>query len=162
MIKEISFDRDIMRCTRVIQRSFKTVADEFALTKHNAPTNPAFITFKKLKQSINEGMKLFGLVKEKQLIGCIAVERSQKDERIFFIERLAVLPEARHQGYGTKLLDFAFAYLKSRHAKTVSIGIIAENNILKKWYITYGFIVIAVKKLNHLPFTVCFLEKAIK
>jgi ribosomal protein S18 acetylase RimI-like enzyme len=161
VIKEIRTDEDIEGCVRVIRKAFKTVADEFGLTERTAPTNPAFITFGKLKQSLNQGTHLFGLVKNKQVIGCIAVERSDKDKRIFFIERLAVLPKARHRGQGTELMDFACSYIKSRGGKTVSIGIINENIILKTWYMAYGFKEISTKRFEHLPFTVCFLEKSI-
>jgi ribosomal protein S18 acetylase RimI-like enzyme len=161
MIKEMIVDKDIECCAEVIREAFKTVADEFGLTKSSAPTNPAFITFDRLKQSIAQGTKLFALLKAEQVIGCIGVEQSQKDEHVFFIERLAVLPKARHRGYGTELLNFACSYIKHLHGKTVSIGIIEENKILKKWYIKHGFKETSVKKYNHLPFTVCFLEKQV-
>jgi hypothetical protein len=43
----------------------------------------------------------------------------------------------------------------------VKIGIINENLKLKKWYIDYSFIELAVKQYPHLPFNVCFLEKEV-
>jgi ribosomal protein S18 acetylase RimI-like enzyme len=161
MIKEIIIDSDIKNCVSVIKKSFKTVADEYNLKKENASTNPAFITFEKLKQSIIQGTKLFGLVKKERMIGCIAIEKSSKDDQIYFIERLSVLPEERHQGYGKRLLDFAFNFIIKRGGKIVSIGIIDENKILKNWYLDYGFVEVSTKKFNHLPFTVCFLEKQV-
>ena len=72
-----------------------------------------------------------------------------------------MLPVERHQGFGKMLLNFAFEFIKKNMGRIVSIGIIDENEILKRWYIDYGFIVVGIKKYDHLPFTVCFLEKQI-
>jgi ribosomal protein S18 acetylase RimI-like enzyme len=161
MINEIRDENNIKQCTQVIRKAFKTVADEFGLTEHNAPTNPAFITYDRLGQSLMRGTKLFVMKKAQKIIGCVAVEQSPKDDNVFFIERLAVLPAERHRGYGTALMDFACAYIRRMSGKIVSIGIIDENHVLKNWYCAYGFKETAKKKLDHLPFTICFLAKHI-
>ncbi len=70
---------------------------------------------------------------------------------------MVVLPEYRHFGYGKKLLDKAFNEIRERKARYVSIGIINENTVLKRWYLQNGFIEYETKKYDHLPFTVCLL-----
>ena len=75
MIKEIVSNSDIKSCLQVIRQSFKTVADEFNLTRKNAATNPAFLTLAKLKLSIQNGTKLFGLIIKERITGCIAIEK---------------------------------------------------------------------------------------
>jgi len=40
----------------------------------------------------------------------------------------------------------------------MTIGIIEENEKLKKWYSDLGFVHIGTKKFEHLPFTVGFME----
>ena len=40
----------------------------------------------------------------------------------------------------------------------IKIGIIEENNILKKWYLNNGFAHIGTGKFDSLPFTVGFME----
>ena len=154
VIKLITDEKEFLRCTDVIRESFLTVAKEFDLTPDNAPTNPAFMTYEKLKESAAKGMELFGLYDE----GCIAIERSKEDS-VFFIERLAVLPVWRHNGYGRMLMDHAFVEIINRGGMKASIGIINENIVLKKWYEDYGFKETGIRKFDHLPFTVCFMEK---
>lgn len=93
-------------------------------------------------------------------MGCVGIEDPQKDDT-FYIERLAVLPDYRHKRIGRRLMDYAFEKIKSYNGKTVSIGIIDENTVLKEWYKKYGFEETGIKKFDHLPFTVCFLQKKV-
>ena len=76
------------------------------------------------------------------------------------MERLAVLPSYRHRGIGRALMDFAFEAVKKHGGKKVSIGIINENRVLKNWYMEYGFVETGTRVFRHLPFEVCFMEKA--
>ena len=81
------------------------------------------------------------------------------NDEIFFIEKLSVNPDYRHNGYGKELMEFAHNYIEKNNGQIISIGIIDENKILKEWYKTLGYCEIGTKKYEHLPFTVCFLEK---
>ena len=159
IIKKLVTIVEFRTCASVIRKSFLTVAKDLNLSKKNAPTNPAFITYEKLKEEINKkNIIYFGLYPEKEtLAGCVAIERADND--IYYMERLAVLPEYRHKGFGVQLIDFVVKYVKSHGGKKISIGIINENDILKKWYIKQGFHEINTSRFDHLPFTVCFLEK---
>lgn len=49
-------------------------------------------------------------------------------------------------------------YVKSLKGETICIGIIEENAVLKEWYKQLGFKHIGIKKFEHLPFTVGFME----
>lgn len=42
--------------------------------------------------------------------------------------------------------------------KRITIRIIEENVVLKKWHFTYGFIHTGTKNIPSLPFTVGFME----
>jgi diamine N-acetyltransferase len=106
---------------------------------------------------LGKGVRFYGFFYEGRLAGTIAIENSKDKDNTFYLERLAVLPGHRHKGIGRKLLDFAFSEIKSEGGKTVSIAIMNENAILKKWYMNYGFKEILLKKYDHLPFTVCFM-----
>jgi len=129
--------------------------------EENAPTNPAFITYETLVDSMNKGLTMYGFYKDKRLIGCVGIEDAKKDDT-FYIERLAVLPEYRHKGKGKRLMDYAFEKIRCNNGKIVSIGIISENEVLKDWYKNYGFEEVGIKKFDHLPFTVCFLQKKLE
>jgi diamine N-acetyltransferase len=159
IIKQLITIEEITRSVDVLRRSFKTVADQFHLNKSNAPTNAAFIKSESLVEMANKGVKLYGLFLTEKQIGFVAYENAGNG--IYYLEKLAVLPDYRHNGYGKQLVDFAFHKVKEEEGKEISIGIINENQILKEWYIKYGFIETGIKKFNHLPFTVCFLKKSV-
>lgn len=157
IFKQVSEDAELEKCVDVIRNSFITVAKDFNLTIENAPTNPAFIKFENLAKMRENGVAMFGVCDENEQVGFVAVEKANED--VFYMEKLAVLPQFRHKGYGKAIMDFVFEYVKNNGGKRVRIGIINENMILKKWYENYGFSEIEIKKFNHLPFTVCFMEK---
>jgi GNAT superfamily N-acetyltransferase len=104
-----------------------------------------------------KGLKLFGIFTEGAQVGFVAVEK--KKGKVFNLEKLAVLPDHRHKGYGSELCAFVDDFVKNAKGKTISIGIINEHTVLKQWYISKGFHETALTKFAHLPFTVCFMEK---
>ncbi|MBP8084113.1 MAG: GNAT family N-acetyltransferase [Spirochaetes bacterium] len=156
--KQLTARNEFADALSVLNRSFKTVADEFGFTKENAPTNAAFMTLDKLIETTREGVSLFGLFENGVLVGTVALEKAKDNPEIYYLERLSVLPEKRHCGYGKKLLDFAKKQAALEKAKKISIGTIDSNVILKSWYIEYGFRETMIKSYDHLPFKVCFME----
>lgn len=70
-------------------------------------------------------------------LGFVAIESAGKET--YYIERLSVLPEFRNKGYGTKLLDFVFNYVKKVGGEKISIALMDNNVLLKNWYSAYGF-----------------------
>jgi diamine N-acetyltransferase len=159
VIKEIANETELENSVKVIGDSFATVALEFRLTKDNCPTHPSFVTMKQLTEMKRKGLKLFGLFEDDAQVGFVAVEK--KKDKVYRIEKLAVLPEHRHKGYGGELMGFVYDYVKNAEGKKLLIGIINEHAVLKKWYEAKGFQETAVTKFAHLPFTVCFMEKTI-
>ena len=159
MIREISSEKELKNSVTIIAVSFRTVAVEFNLNKENCPTHPSLVTLKQLNEMKRKGLKLFGLFEDDAQIGFAAVEK--KKHKDYSLEKLAVLPEHRHKGYGGKLIEFAEGYVKNSKGEKLSIGIINEHAVLKKWYEAKGFKETAVMKFEHLPFTVCFMEKTI-
>jgi ribosomal protein S18 acetylase RimI-like enzyme len=100
---------------------------------------------------------LFVLFSGDRQVGFVAIEKA--DNNLYYMEKLAVLPEYRHKGYGTRLVRFVLDYIKNKGGKKLSTGIIDEHTILKNWYKGMGFKEISTQKFPHLPFTVCFMEK---
>ena len=103
-----------------------------------------------------KGLRFFGLFIQDVQIGFVAVERA--DATLYYMEKLAVLPQARNRGYGTQLIRFVFDYVTRQGAGKLSIGTIHEDTGLKYWYKGLGFVHTGTKKFDHLPFTVCFME----
>lgn len=158
-IEAIDGEQGLERYAAVIRESFATVAQELELTIENAPTNPAFITAERLAEAAAKGLMMFGLFLDEQPVGFVAVE--QANDHLFYLERLAVLPQYRHLGYGKALMDFAFNYVSLKGGKSISIAVVNENRRLKEWYLQYGFVETGLKHFPHLPFTVCFMAKEI-
>ena len=144
----------------LIRSAFVTVADTMCLTPENAPTNPAFIKEEALTKAIEKGSRFYCAMSDGKLLGCVALE-SSGDPNIIYLERLAVSPEYRHLGIGSQLVDKAEKAATTLGAQCISIGIIDENTVLKNWYSRLSFYQTALKHFDHLPFTVCFMEKRI-
>ncbi len=158
MVKEIE-KTDISDCVEVIKESFMTVADEFGFTAENAPRFTAF--------AISEDRIRYQLESEQRLmiayydIGKIIGYYSLliQDNGQCELNNLCVLPDHRHNGVGTTLLDDAFDRAKKRGCERINIGIVEENRILRKWYEKNGFVHTGTQKFDFFPFTCGYMEK---
>lgn len=158
-ILNINPSQDLSEIVNVLNQSHKTVADKFGFTKEDNPSNNAFIDEPALKEQLNNGIQLFGLSNEEEIIGCIAIEKSKSKDGTFYIEKVSVLPKYRKKGYGCKLMDFATNKIKELGGKEVSIALIDSYTELKNWYLNQGFVETGTKDFEHLPFRVCFMNK---
>jgi ribosomal protein S18 acetylase RimI-like enzyme len=151
---------DFEESARVIREAFATVAEEFHITKESAPSNGAFMKAEALKTLAEKGVKLFDVWQDGERAGFFALEDAGGG--IFYIEKLSVLPGKRHNGIGKRILDFAVEYIKAHSGEKISIAIVNENTVLKRWYENYGFAETRLKVFEHLPFTVCFMELSLR
>ena len=158
VIKEITLN-ELDRGAGVIRDSFKTVALELGLDRDNIPNHPSFMTAEQLKEQIERGIKFFGLFLDDKQIGSIAVEKS--DDAVFFLQKLAVLPEYRQKGYGRKLTEWVIDYARNNGCKKLALGIWDLQTELKDWYRRLGFQVNSTKDFEHLPLTVCLMDMEI-
>ena len=143
----------------VIRRSFATVAQEFGFTKENCPNFTGFMTDESLALERQEGYYTFGYFVDGEIVGYVTFQ--DRGNGIHKIKHLSVLPDHRHFGYGTSLLDFCIGKVKQLGGSKITIGIIEENTVLKDWYTTNGFIHIGTEKFDGLPFTVGYMEREI-
>ena len=157
-IKGISGQQGLEKSLKVIRNSFRTVAIEFGLNKDNCPTHPSLITLDKLLE-LKDKSELFGLFLKNKQVGFVAVEKA--DDSIYYLDKLAVLPEYRHKGYGGKLVEFVVRYVRELGGQKISLGMINESTILKNWYKKLGFRETGTKNFEHLPFTVCFMDRSL-
>ena len=155
----IAPEQDLSAIVRVLNLSHGTIAEDFNFTKEDNPTNNAFIDEKTLREQLNNGIELYGLKMNNRLVGCIAIEKSKREPGTYYIEKVSVLPEFRHQGIGVRLMDFATAKIKDAGGQIISIALIDSNTKLKEWYLSQGFIETGFKDFEHLPFRVCFMRK---
>lgn len=155
----IAPEQDLSTIVKVLNLSHGTIARDFNFTKEDNPTNNAFIDEKTLREQLNNGIELYGLKMNNRLVGCIAIEKSKREADTYYIEKVSVLPEFRHQGIGVRLMDFATDKIKNAGGKIISIALIDSNSKLKKWYLSQGFVETGFKDFEHLPFRVCFMRK---
>ena len=144
---------------KVLREANATIAKELKLTPENAPTHPAFISTERFKEQFTHGKEFYVAELKGQIVGLVGIEKAPAEHATFYIERLAVLPEFRHQGIGKYLMDCATDRAIENRGKMVSVAIINENTRLKKWYCQLGFVEKETKHFEHLPFTVCFMKK---
>lgn len=132
MIKKIIEGDDFVILAGLLNQAFDTIAREFDLTKENSPTNNAFITAESLKSQLIENREFYCYEKDNRIVGFIALERSSREQDTFYIEKMAVAPDYRHQKIGRQLMDFISDRILELGGKRISIGLINDNTILKK------------------------------
>ena len=159
IVREITDPAEFANSAKVIRNSFKTVAEEFGLTRENAPTHPSLLTVRWLKQKKSDDVKYFGLFLDKRQIGFILIEEA--DAETYWVEKLAILPAYRHGGYGVKLIAFAIDYIREHGGKKVALGMMNEHTVLKNWYKRLGFKQTSTRKYPQLPFSVGYMERDI-
>lgn len=140
----------------VIRQSFTTVAQDFNLTTRNCPKHTSFITNEQLMDKITDDYYPFGYFLDGKLIGFVSI--TKREDCIYELNNLAVLPEVRHSGYGKSLIEHCKRKVKEFGGTKIVIGIIEESTILKDWYIKNGFVHVSTMRFQHLPFTVGYME----
>lgn len=158
MIKKVRTE-DIRECVEVIRKSFGTVADEFGFTMENAPRFTAFATTEeRINWHLNgEHRPMYAYWEDGVIVGYYSLLIQDNNE--CELNNVCVLPEYRHKGIGDKLLEHAFAIAKELGCKKMNVGIVEENGVLKKWYISYGFVHTGTEKFDFFPFTCGYMKK---
>ncbi len=148
-------DADVGTLVNLLRESFRDVAERFELTIENCPKNLAYCTDKRVKDDVKRGLGYFILEQDGEPCGCVALEKASPD--VCYLERLAVLPEQRHKGCGTMLVEHIFDKAAESGSQRVEIGIIAADTRLRNWYGKLGFVPKGTKTFDHLPFVVAFM-----
>lgn len=159
MIKKVAKEDDFYVLASLLNDSFITVANEFGITKENCPFHNAFLNGENLKNKLIPIREFYTLLVKEKPVGFIVIEKSEKEEGTFYIEKLAVHPDYRHQGYGIQLMEFATYRIKELGGKRISVGLIDAHSSLKTWYANQGYKETGTKVFDHLPFTVCFMDR---
>lgn len=144
-------------CLFIIQQSFKTVAQEFHLTKENCPGHTSFMTIEKIKKQFNAKKPMFLYETKNEYVGYFSLNK--RGEKSYELDHLAVLPNYRNLGIGKAMVQYAKEFVSDAYnGNQLKIGIIEENIVLKEWYQELGFIHTGTQKFDNLPFTVGFME----
>ncbi|MBR5345661.1 MAG: GNAT family N-acetyltransferase [Clostridia bacterium] len=153
-------EAEIPACAVLIQKAFRTVADDFGFTRVNAPRFTAFaVTDERVRQEMEDPHRsIIGCFdQDQQLVGCYSLRLS--DDNSSELNHLCVLPEYRHLHIGKMLLQDAFERAFQRGAHSMMISIVEENTMLKRWYESFGFSPVETKKFDFLPFTCGYMQR---
>ena len=151
---------EIPECVNVIKSAFKTVADELGFTEENAPRFTAFATDEnRIRSQYDENRPMYVYLEHGKIIGYYSLAFLENGN--IEINNLSVLPEYRHLGIGEKLLEDAEKKTRELGKNKIEIGIVEENQILRKWYEKHGFVHTGTKKFDFFPFTCGYMEKNI-
>ena len=157
MIREAMRD-EIPACADVIRRSFRTVADEFGFTRENAPRFTAFaLTDERLLREYDGGNRpTFVCERDGVLCGCYSLLLGE--DGACELNHLAVLPEFRRRGIGTRLFRHAAGTARRYGCRVMTFGIVEENTVLRAWYEKNGAAHTGTKKFDFFPFTCGYME----
>jgi len=150
---------DVSLLSGLVSECFRDVAERFGLTLENCPKHPSHCTDEWIENDFARGVTFYVLESDVMALGCVAMEKAGSD--LCYLERLGVLPEARRKGYGRALVDHIISRANHSGAKQISIGIIADDVELKRWYLKIGFVEGETKEFDHLPFLVLFMTYGI-
>ena len=157
MIREIRRE-EIPECVRVIRRSHMTVADEFGFTPENAPRYVAFATDEnRVTWQMDHEHRLMFLDEEGGVICGFYSLLLQPDSECE-LGSLSVLPEYRHQGFGTSLLNHAVDTARKQNCRIMNLSIVEENTVLRRWYEQHGAVHTGTEKFDFFPFTCGYMR----
>lgn len=158
VIKEVS-EKDIAECVKVIKDSFLTVANEFGFTVENASRFTAFATTEDrlMWHLLGEHRPMYAFCDKDTIVGYYSLLLQDNSE--CELNNLCVLPTYRHNGIGAELLKHAFEKAKELNCGKMNIGIVEENQVLRKWYELFSFVHTGTQKFDFFPFTCGYMEK---
>ncbi|MGB7962578.1 MAG: GNAT family N-acetyltransferase [Propionicimonas sp.] len=148
-------------CLAVLRVGFGTVAAEFGLTRANTPSNPAFWEVAEVARVVAKPMHLIAVEQAGEIVGCAFVGPARTLPQTWELRHLAVVPGARHRGYGEGLVGEAARRSRQAGAAQLRIGIVAENRRLAAWYERLGFISEGMRSVPGLAFAVERLSLAL-
>ena len=152
-------EQDIPACVQLIRASFQTVADTFGFTEKNAPRFTAFATTSErlLWQLCEERRPMYAYYKGDQPVGYYSL--ALLEDGTCELNNLCVHPKYRHKGIGETLVADAFCKARELGCTRMNIGIVEENQVLRKWYEDLGFLHTGAKKFDFFPFTCGYMVK---
>ena len=86
-----------------------------------------------------------------------AEKLKEKNIEVLTIKDLGI--NLKPEETGKNAIENAYIKAKKMGCKKMSIGIVEENKVLRKWYENNGFIHIGTKKFDFFPFTCGYMER---
>jgi ribosomal protein S18 acetylase RimI-like enzyme len=152
----IAGEADASALAGIVRAAFGKVAQQFELTKANAPTHPSNCEKEWIQRDMQRGLDYYLLAIGEELVGCYGLDRGRSSEASF--QRLAVLPSHQGRGLGQLLVRHALQVSLAAGAQSVKVSIIAQHCSLARWYRRLGFMDVERRRFDQLPFEVLYLR----
>ena len=157
MIREVRRE-ELSACADLIRKSFQTVADQFGITRENAPRFTAFATTEERLFWHMEGEHRLMYLDEEDGRICGYYSLLLQDHDECELGNLSVLPDCRHRGIGGSLLRHATETARKQNCKVMNLGIVEENTTLRNWYEQHGAVHTGTEKYDFFPFTCGYMK----
>ena len=153
---------DAKTVSEIIKLSFEKQAHILKMTEQQYPHYVAFENPEAVIGAIEKGETIYLLMElDTNSAGTIRFNVDADDISKGYINRLAVLPKHRKNGYGKALMSFAEDKLKESGVSIVEISIVKQFNKLQSFYESIGYKATRDKKYPFFPFEVRYLEKIV-
>ena len=135
------------------------MADEFGFIKENASRFTAFATtVERLQWQYEQKRPMYVYENaDGEIVGYYSLHLQENGE--CELNNLCVDPECRRRKIGEALFEHAVAAAKENACTVMNIGIVEENQKLRKWYEKLGAKHIGTKKFDFFPFTCGYLKR---
>lgn len=144
-------------CLEVMHAAYDVTAKQFGLTAENCPhRGNADLPLGELVAEFDGGTTMFGFREDGRVVGFLSMG---VDGDMAKINDLVVLPEFWHRGIGGELVCHAERVAREQGALTLTLGMIDDNEVLRRWYERHGFVTVRRKKFAGAPFTVGYMEQ---
>ncbi len=139
--------------------AYEPIAARFNLTDENCPdSGRATLKYEKFLAEYDGGEIMFAYHLDEIIVGYIGMH--YKDS-VIKLDDIVVLPAYQSKGIGTELLEFCLNYSIEHGCTYVRLGMINDNNELRKWYEKKGFETVALKQYPNAPFITGYMEQKI-
>jgi len=147
---------DIPVLNRIIRNAFRNMAEKYHLTAGCCPTHPAHSTEADVASGFEKGLRYFILSICGEDAGCVAMELASPG--FCYLIRLAVLPQWRGHGFGTALVNHVIQTAREEGCRRIDAALIRDEKALQGWYAARQFVFREMKRTDHLPFDVVFVN----
>ena len=151
--------RDAKLVSDIIGKSFEEQARILQMNEQQYPYYVAFEKPEAVIKAMENGEAVCLLMDSERAIGTIRCNVDNNDSTKGYINRLAVLPQYRKNGYGKLLMDFAEDMLKKCGVMDIEISIVRQFDRLQVFYEMLGYAVTKDVTYSFFPFECRYMEK---
>lgn len=137
-IKKINIT-DLEECLSILHKSYEERDKNLKLD--NSVKRHTQITYEELKNMYENNIEMYTYNINNKTIGFISFDVK---EDYIKIKDIVVLPEYQSKGIGTNLLDFIKDYSIKLNIHSLRLGLLYNNEKLRKWYEKYGFNIVDI------------------